>query len=499
MKISDLTDQIRELECVRPAQPEAEVFSVQRWTEDTPSLPGAVCIFGENERPKPDAVPGAAVFCGEVPEGTDCACILRTALPPQEILSRLSAVLSDRARLDGACARLIAVSSAGKGIQSVLDCAYAIVGNPMILIDSSYKLIACNADIIAFREDIAEQQKRGFVLSENIEEMKKERIYEEIRQARYPCYSVQSRDGRQVGWMNALVYADGMEVAQLGVPEINRPFASSDFEIVHFLCRLLSLELQKNDDFRRNMGYMHSVLLCDLIQGLIPDDNTAALRAEQLGWDLGERMCLMTVFDAAYGILDRKARIIADKIHEMIPKSRWAFFENKAVFLVPWESVVPGGEKETALRQYFGNNALTCACSTEFSGLLDVRAAYGQTLRAYEFGCRLEPEGRIHRYENYICPHIGHILRERGELRSFCHPGVLKLAEADKSGEAKLIATLRTYLRYPDNPGAAAQALYIHKNTLFYRMHKIREEYGLDLSNGTERLWIQMTLEFLSL
>ena len=496
MNIQTLSDRIPELECIRCDAPEEEIFSVVS-EKQNPDSEGVlrICAAGDTV---PESV-SAVIFCGGEAGETSCKNAFVTGLPAETVYARVTGILSEQARLDSAFARLISVSAAGKGIQGILDCAYSIVGNPMILIDSSYKLIACNQDIAAFRPDIAEQQKRGFVLSANIEEMKKERIYEEIRQTRYPCYSVQSRDGQQVGWINALVLAEGMEVAQLGVPEINRSFKTSDFEIVHFLCKLLSLELQKNDDFRRNMGYMHSVLLCDLIQGLIPDDNTALLRAEQLGWDLGGRMCLVTVFDAAYGMFDRKARIIADKIHEMIPNSRWAFFENKAVFLVSWESLFPGGETEEALQQYLGNNALFCACSTEFSGLLDVRSAYGQTLRAYEIGCRLEPEEKIHRYEDFVCPHISQILRERGDLRSFCHPGVLKLAEEDKSGDAKLVSTLRAYLRYPDNPGAAAQALFIHKNTLFYRIHKIREDYGLNLSNGRERLWIQMTLEFLSL
>ena len=496
MKIKALMNRIPETECIRLDDPEKEIFAVSRAGESS-AEGGTLYLCKSGERAPTDA--DALVFCACGAEETDCGAVFASSLTAEALLPEITGLLRDQARLDSACARLIGVSAGGKGIQSVLDCAYSIVGNPMILIDSSYKLIACNQDIAAFRPDIAEQQKRGFVLSANIEEMRKERIYEEIRQTHYPCYSVQSRDGQQVGWINALVLADGMEVAQLGVPEINRRFEPSDFEIVHFLCKLLSLELQKNDDFRRNMGYMHSVLLCDLIEGLIPDEHTAGMRAEQLGWDLGKRMCVMTVFDAAHGIFDRKARIIADKLHEMIPRGHWAFFENKAVFLLPWEQLMPGSDTETELRQYLGNNALICACSSEFSGFLDVRSAYGQTLRAYEIGGRLEAKELIHRYEDYVCPHISQILRERGDLRSFCHPGVLRLAEEDKGGDAKLISTLRAYLRYPDNPGAAAQTLYIHKNTLFYRIHKIREDYGLDLSDGLERLWIQMTLEFLSL
>lgn len=499
MRIKALIKTIQELDCIRLISPETEFFSVKLLADGEQPTPGVLYILKSDDKLQPVEGMTAAIVAGNSFTDQPCGNLFYSTLSAQELLERVSDALIDQARLDSACGRLISVLSAGKGIQSILDCAYAVIGNPMILVDSSYKLIACNQDIADFRADIAEQQKRGFMLSETIDEMRKERIYEEIRQARYPCYSVQQRDGESVGWINALVFMDGMEMAQIGIPEIKRKFEASDFEIVHFLCKVIGLELQKNDFYRKNLGHMHSLLLCDLLDGLIPDEETARLRAEQLGWELGGRMSLMTMFDMAYGMFDRKARIISEKIHALIPGARWASYDNKVVFLLPLEQTADADEQLAGLQQFLTNNALVCAISAEFGGLLDVRAAYEQTLRAYELGSRLAPAERIYSYERFVCQHIGQILKEKGNLRSFCHPAVLRLAEEDRNNDAKLLSTLHAYLRHPDNPGAAAQELYIHKNTLFYRMHKIREDYGLNLSNGTERLWIQLTLEFLTL
>ena len=499
MRIKELAESIQELECVRLQEPDAEIFSVAFPVAGEQPRSGVLYVCTDAENLNCTNEMTALIVSGNMSAESKAANFFRSRLPAEELIGRAMEALAAQARLDSACARLIAVTSAGKGIQSMLDCAYAIIGNPMILVDSSFKLIACNKDIADFREDIAEQQKRGFMLSENIQEMKKERIYEAIRQTRYPFYSVQSRDGADVGWMNALVYTDGVEVAQLGIPEMNRKFDPSDFEIVHFLCQLIGLELQKNDLYRKNIGYTHSVLLCDLLDGLIQDEHTARLRSAQLNWELGDRMCLMTMFDMAYGMFDRKARIISEKMHGLIPKARWASYDNKVVFLLPWKQVSEDEELVEVLRQFLAINSLACACSAEFNGLLDVRSAYEQTLRAYELGNRLSPQEKFYRYDRFVCQHIGQILKEKGNLRSFCHPGVLRLAEADRDNDAKLISTLHAYLRYPDNPGAAAKELYVHKNTLFYRMHKIREDYGLNLADGAERAWIQLTLEFLRL
>jgi DNA-binding PucR family transcriptional regulator len=56
---------------------------------------------------------------------------------------------------------------------------------------------------------------------------------------------------------------------------------------------------------------------------------------------------------------------------------------------------------------------------------------------------------------------------------------------------------LQKYLTYPDNPTKAAEELFIHKNTLFYRIGKIKELFPIDLSNGEERLKIHLTLKLI--
>jgi hypothetical protein len=49
------------------------------------------------------------------------------------------------------------------------------------------------------------------------------------------------------------------------------------------------------------------------------------------------------------------------------------------------------------------------------------------------------------------------------------------------------------------DPGAAAGKLFIHKNTLFYRINKAKELFGLNLSDGYERLRIYLTMIFMEL
>jgi hypothetical protein len=62
-----------------------------------------------------------------------------------------------------------------------------------------------------------------------------------------------------------------------------------------------------------------------------------------------------------------------------------------------------------------------------------------------------------------------------------------------------LTETLRRYLDHACNGPAASEALHIHRTTLYYRLGRITELTGLDLSDGRTRLSLHLGLSMLDL
>ncbi|WP_166351291.1 PucR family transcriptional regulator [Phytoactinopolyspora limicola] len=62
------------------------------------------------------------------------------------------------------------------------------------------------------------------------------------------------------------------------------------------------------------------------------------------------------------------------------------------------------------------------------------------------------------------------------------------LAELDRTQNTEYMATLRAYFDASCDRARAAQMLFVHRNTLRYRLQRIREICGLDLDNPVERL-----------
>ena len=61
-------------------------------------------------------------------------------------------------------------------------------------------------------------------------------------------------------------------------------------------------------------------------------------------------------------------------------------------------------------------------------------------------------------------------------------------------GSGDLIRTLEVYFNHHGILTQAAEALFIHRNTLIYRMERIADITGLDLDNTDTRLAVQLAL-----
>lgn len=446
----------------------------------------------------PSCAPDGACFLVSAPEPLPRqtrllnANVVFAAVPLMTLIERTALSFSLEQKLYSDMRKLTLALDAPGALSQLVETAYGMLNNPIIVTDTSNRILSMSRQPVAERADLEEQRQQGFLLDTTLQDIRTNSLYEKARKSATPYYS---RDpSHDIGWLTGIVYVYGIEAAQVSVMEHEREFTRYDVEITGFLTKLIGLELQKDDFYRQNHALMHSVFLSELLKGQVRDARTAGTRRRQLGWNFGAEMRVLTVFDRNYGAFDRKAQLISSQLHEVIPESRWVIYESKLVFLIP-----AAGGSDAEVTAYLETNGLVAADSEPFSDLLHVRDGYAQTMAAYDLGTRLDP-GRVrYRYADYSVRHLGEMAAKSCELSRFYHPAVDKIAAYDRQNGSELISTLKEYLRYVDNPALVAEHLYIHKNTLFYRIGKIRELFGLDLKNGDERLRVQLTLQLMEL
>lgn len=85
------------------------------------------------------------------------------------------------------------------------------------------------------------------------------------------------------------------------------------------------------------------------------------------------------------------------------------------------------------------------------------------------------------------------------ELLEFYGDTIKPLIEYDKSNNSELVKTLKYYFMYNGNMKKIAEKMYLHYNTIIYRLQKIREITKLDIDDCDSRLNLEVALKAIEL
>lgn len=125
---------------------------------------------------------------------------------------------------------------------------------------------------------------------------------------------------------------------------------------------------------------------------------------------------------------------------------------------------------------------LLCCLSGSFNEIELIDKKRFMCQKALEIAHEQEPDKRSFREEDYyvqiVCscalPYIGHARYLERELT--------ELASEDEAKETKFYETLKQYLLVGNNVSMAAKKMFIHRNTMIYRLSKINEILGVDIN-----------------
>jgi purine catabolism regulator len=141
----------------------------------------------------------------------------------------------------------------------------------------------------------------------------------------------------------------------------------------------------------------------------------------------------------------------------------------------------------------FPNEPLAIGIGRSTDALMGLRDSYREARQALFMARRLADPNPLYFGELNVYRLLFQ-LEYNPELVSFCNEIIGKLAEYDRTQGTDLLETLTSYFAHNGNLSQTAEALFVHRNTLLYRMDRIREISGHDLDNPETRLSLQLAL-----
>lgn len=414
-----------------------------------------------------------------------------------EILDDLADIMIDEAKLIADMRRLIDALYSNNGIKYMVEVAAELFGNPILVNDVTYKILAMSEKKDFTDDTLAAAKDLGYVHEVNFSYMKKDRVFEQIRKRDYPVLSTSTKDN--VNWLFRSIKIHNLEIGHVAVVETNHPFRKIDYELLDRFSKLIAIEMEKSDFYKSNKGIMFNYLLSDLLSGKMQNTKSFQQRLNYLNWKMYNYFQVLVVFDHDEINFDTRVHHIGEEIRSIIPDCRWTVHQKNIVILLnrTTEDILSAKEKEV-LKNFLTVNNLSVGASNYYSSIFETRKHYLQALRALELGLYTSKTKGYFLYDDYIFAYIANVLSKRNNLMDFIHPAVKFLYQYDQQNDAQLLETLDQYLLFVNNPVKAAQSLHIHRNTLLYRINRIKELTKIDLDNGDERLKLQSSLKFLN-
>jgi PucR family transcriptional regulator, purine catabolism regulatory protein len=128
------------------------------------------------------------------------------------------------------------------------------------------------------------------------------------------------------------------------------------------------------------------------------------------------------------------------------------------------------------------------------SGVLPLRQGLDEAEQALGLGRTLFGPGRLTHIVDLGVHRLLSPLVRGGDLAQFRREHLGALEEYDQQAGGELIKTLKAYFASRGSPTLTARALHLHRNSLLYRLQRIREIAGVDLDDPEARLRLEIAL-----
>jgi sugar diacid utilization regulator len=280
-----------------------------------------------------------------------------------------------------------------------------------------------------------------------------------------------------------------------------------DKSLLRLVTNLIGLELDRTRAPERATEAAVSDFLSDLLRRRATDRENIVARAEELGCDLRDggsvviararpqqpeegdwRARVLTVAERGARAVERGSLAALIDLGEPLPNVH----DRELVIVVPGPDA-GGRAADAILRELeagLENYVFTVALSRPASDPVDLHRAGAESLLAANVA---EARGlaRLSFEETgayrLLLPAMS---EDPSELRRFHEETVAPLVAYDEQYETELVRTLESFLDADGNVAGTAEKLFTHRHTIRYRLDRVRELTGLDVSStdGRERL-----------
>ena len=389
---------------------------------------------------------------------------------------------------------------ANRGIQSLLDRARVLLNRPIIQLELTRSLLSWDSGMTQGFPELTRLLTQMQDTAQKPADIVQQLFDGTAPQQAVVAVEYRFHEGFHCGQMTLGLQVRNLSVGVITVFDCGRPFdALAEAVLVH-LCALIGQELQKKSLYVRNPSEHKAQILSHLISSPAVSESYIS-QMRQLGF-LSELRGKFYI--AVIGSMDEASHaepsLFPDLLAQLQPlllNGMYLIRDTELVLLFNLPKKTDVHElADGLLTDRCGRLCLFVGISNMYRDLRETCKHYRQAQRSASLGA-LYRDNVVNYFSDIAPKEILHFMARHEDLLSFCVPEVLDLLEYDRQNGTELTDTLYVYMEHACSSAATAQALFIHKNTLLYRIGKIRDILHCDMKRGEDLYKLMMSMRIL--
>lgn len=386
--------------------------------------------------------------------------------------------------------------TSGKTIEDIITTASKLLENPVLLPDSSGRLIAVSSQSEISDPASWDLITQGYVTGNFIRKFQTGRMDLKITESLEPI-KFDTGPFKDTPRIVHKIKVRKRTVAYLMVLETDRPFREEDFETVRMVCKVLSLMMSMNQSFSNYTGEVHEHRMIDL---LTENETGEPFMSSKERWTLTGDYTVAAI-SSPHDNPDTYLyfEYLRMRIKNILPRCKSVFYDYHLVLLLSTSDSTKLAQYKATLETLLLEEGIAAGLSRHFSNITDLKKHYTQAVQSIYLGRLLSHTRTLFEYAEYEIYHMLHITSSKTDLKEFCHPSLEILLEHDRLNGTDYFRTLHEYLKNATNKMQTAGKLYIHRNTMDHRIRKIAGLTGMDLTDGEDCFMLFLSYKILEL
>lgn len=240
---------------------------------------------------------------------------------------------------------------------------------------------------------------------------------------------------------------------------------------------LMSETLKRLPDFHTLLINGMETYLLNMLRGVVDEKEEAGGGPEVPG-----KLRSVVFLPKSESVYD--LRYLQRNLQNMFPAAVIMVYEERMDALFAEQDVEALGELQWQAE--FAKYIKRIGVSPAFENIREFAENERLARKGCEIAEKMENQDKLCFYEDYRFIHILLSVRNDQLLRSYIHPALEQLHVYDLTQELQLLNTLRIYVKNGRNGKKTAAELYLHRNTLNYRLSKIKKVTEIDFENEEE-------------